>query len=65
MPPSKKKNKQAYVPVEKDDGTRWRVVDSAGVPVYLIDNPEGLPKREAKRLAEGLVEPATIEQVNG
>lgn len=55
------KAKQSNVPVEKDDGSRWRVIDGDGQPVYISNG--GIMKGQAERLAYGLVQPAYIEQV--
>lgn len=56
---AKNKKKVDHTPVEKDDGTRW-IVTRNGAQVYP---GSGLVKREALRLATGLVEPAEVEQV--
>lgn len=50
---------EKHLPVEKDDGTRWIVVRD-GYPVYISN---GSTKAEAVRLAKGLREPATIQQL--
>jgi hypothetical protein len=59
------KKKAAFVPQEKDDGTRWRVMrytEKGVTEVYPARS--GLMKREAQRLAEGLaLGGAFIEQV--
>ena len=58
------KKKNTHVLVEKDDGTRWHVVDSRGDFVYLPTSV-GLLKSHAQRLADGLLEPGRIVEVNG
>lgn len=56
------KKKQAYVEkAEKDDGSRWEVVDRAGQVIY--PSAEGSTKAHATRLAEGLVQSATIREI--
>lgn len=56
------KNKKPHVPQERDDGTRWTVIDIAsGNPVYL--SAGGSTKAQATRLAEGMLAPARIEQI--
>ena len=46
-------------PIEKDDGTRWIVVRD-GLQVYP---GSGIVKAQAERLAQDLLEPASIKQV--
>jgi hypothetical protein len=41
------------LPAEKDDGTRWIVVDASGRTVYP---GSGVSKSEARRLGEGLLQ---------
>lgn len=56
------KKKQAFVDkAEKDDGSRWEVVDGAGRVVY--PSASGSTKAHATRLAEGLVQSATIREI--
>lgn len=56
----KNKIKKTFIPVEKDDGTRWNVIDANGKLIYV---GAGLTKREATRYAEGMIQPAGIRQV--
>ena len=58
-PTGKKKGHE--LPVEKDDGTRWEVVDKDFKPVYLSGS--ALTKSEAERLAKSLLMKAHIRQV--
>lgn len=59
----KKKNssKQSNAPVERDDGTRWQVIDLDGKPVY--PGGKGVSRKEAERLADGLYMVAKIKQI--
>jgi hypothetical protein len=51
---------KSNLPVEKDDGSRWVVIGENGRQVYL---GSGIKKKEAQRLADGLVQSATLEMV--
>ena len=51
---------KSNLPAEKDDGSRWIVVGENGRQVYL---GSGIKKKDATRLAEGLVQSATIEMI--
>lgn len=54
---------KSNLPVEKDDGTRWIVVNrETERPAYLPRN--GVRKAEAERLSEGLVVDSYIKQIN-
>lgn len=60
---SKNRNRgpvKSNAPAERDDGSRWIVVGENGSRVYRGD---GLRKKDATRLAEGLVQSATIEMI--
>ena len=60
---SKNRNRgpvKSNLPAEKDDGSRWAVIGEDGRRVYLGD---GLRKKEATRIAAGLVQSATIEMI--
>lgn len=54
------KIKKTFIPIEKDDGSRWNVIDGDGKLIYV---GEGVKKSEAVRLAGGMVQPAGIRQV--
>lgn len=56
------KGKKDNTPIEKDDGTRWRVVDNCSRPIYLSTG--GVTKAQAERLAEGMAAPAFIDQIS-
>jgi hypothetical protein len=58
MPPKKK---VSSAPVEKDDGTRWIVVDKDGFQIYP---GKGVTKRQADLLSKGLIQESSLEQVN-
>lgn len=51
---------KSNLPAEKDDGSRWAIIGENGRRVYLGD---GLRKKDATRLAEGLVQSATLEMI--
>lgn len=51
---------KSNLPAEKDDGSRWIVMGENGRQVY---QGSGLRKKDATRLAEGLLQSATIEMV--
>lgn len=55
------KASQASDEVIKDDGTRWIVVSQETGKAIYGEKP--IPKADALRLAEGLVSPATIQEV--
>jgi hypothetical protein len=55
------KRKNQVVPEEKDDGTRWVVIDLDGNIVYPTKT--GSTKAQATRLATGLVQPAKIVEI--
>lgn len=57
MPPKKK---VTNVPTEKDDGTRWIVVDKDGYQVYP---GKGVTKNQANHLSRGLVQESSIREV--
>lgn len=56
----KDKNKIPDYLLVKDDGTRWLVVDKQGQRLYPGN---GVSKREAMRLSEGLLIESEIIQV--
>lgn len=49
------------IPVAKDDGTRWIILDKDDHQVYP---GTGIVKAEAERLADGLLEPGRISQIH-
>lgn len=53
-------NVKSNLPAEKDDGSRWVIIGENGRQVYL---GSGIKKKEAERLAAGLVQSATLEMV--
>lgn len=60
---SKNRNRgpvKSNLPAEKDDGSRWIIVGEDGRQVYL---GSGIRKKDAQRLADGLVQSATIEMI--
>jgi hypothetical protein len=50
--------KKSNLPVEKDDGSRWVVIGENGRQVYP---GTGIRKKDADRLAGGLVQSATLK----
>lgn len=53
---------KSNIPEERDDGTRWYVMSGIDFPHRKMYGGKAYTKREAERLAEGLLHHGYIEQ---
>jgi hypothetical protein len=57
---ARRKRKTAFGKKEQEVERGYRVVDLKGEPVYAPAHPEGIPLKEAERLADAVAIPARV-----